>query len=115
VVRAVLRRDGVRVPPGGATTFAQRVRALPLTATQAAVVAPLLEVLAALHRELAAVDALRDAGVLPRRPAPCLALQVAARAYLAGVTRRDPFGPVSGGRYRSRTFSGARVLAVAAL
>jgi hypothetical protein len=50
VVRAVLRRDGVRVAPGGAATFAQRVRALPLTATQAAVVAPLLQVLAALRR-----------------------------------------------------------------
>jgi len=63
VVRAVLRQDGMRVPSGGAATFAARVRALALTATQAAVVAPLLEVLAALHRELAAVEATVARGV----------------------------------------------------
>jgi transposase len=54
VVRAVLRQDGVRIPSGGAATFAPRVQALALTATQAAVVASLLQVLDPLHRELAA-------------------------------------------------------------
>src|SRR5262245_48006448 len=66
VVRAVLRQDGMRVPSGGAATFAARVRALALPAPQAAVVAPLLEVLAALHRELAAVEATVARGVARR-------------------------------------------------
>jgi len=34
VLRAVLRRDGIRVPGGGAATFGQRVQSLPLSATQ---------------------------------------------------------------------------------
>jgi transposase len=34
VLRAVLRRDGVRVPSGGAATFGQRVQTLPLSATR---------------------------------------------------------------------------------
>src|SRR5215469_17159442 len=45
VLRAVLRRDGMRVPSGGAATFGPRVQALPLSATQARLVAPLVVLL----------------------------------------------------------------------
>jgi transposase len=70
VVRAVLRQDGVRIPSGGAATFAPRVQALALTATQAAVVAPLLQILEALRRELAAVEATVARGVA-QSPTAC--------------------------------------------
>src|SRR5262249_30789055 len=45
VIRAVLRRDGVRVPSGGAATFGPRVQALALSATQHRLIAPLLALL----------------------------------------------------------------------
>jgi transposase len=57
VIRAALRREGVRVPSGSATTFARRVQALALPPPLTAVVTPLLTVLAPLGRALAAVDA----------------------------------------------------------
>jgi transposase len=104
VVRAVLRRDGVRVAPGGAATFAQRVRALPLTATQAAVVAPLLQVLAALHRELAAVEATVAPGAGERgegRIGPLNALS----SPMSGATSDRDVAPLAPSQCRSRARS----------
>jgi len=63
VLRAVLRRDGVRVPSGGAATFGQRVQTLPLSATQARLVAPLVAWLKPLNRQLAALEAQLARGV----------------------------------------------------
>jgi transposase len=63
VLRAVLRRDGVRVPSGGAATFGQRVQTLPLSATQARLVAPLVALLKPLNRQLAALKAQLARGV----------------------------------------------------
>jgi transposase len=57
VIRAALRREGVRVPSGSAATFARRVQALALPAPLTAVITPLLTVLAPLGHALAAVDA----------------------------------------------------------
>jgi transposase len=63
VLRAVLRRDGIRVPSGGAATFGQRVQTLPLSATQARVVAPLVALLKPLNRQLATLEAQLARGV----------------------------------------------------
>jgi transposase len=63
VLRAVLRRDGIRVPSGGAATFGQRVQTLPLSATQARLVAPLVALLKPLNRQLAALEAQLARGV----------------------------------------------------
>src|SRR5262245_35587194 len=59
----VLRRDGVRVPSGGAATFGQRVQALPLSATQARLLVPLVALLSPLNRQLAALEAPLARGV----------------------------------------------------
>jgi transposase len=63
VLRAVLRRDGVRVPSGGAATFGQRVQTIPLSATQARLVAPLVALLKPLNRQLAVLEAQLARGV----------------------------------------------------
>jgi len=63
VLRAVLRRDGIRVPSGGAATFGQRVQTLPLSATQARLVAPLVALLKPLNRQLTAFEAQLARGV----------------------------------------------------
>jgi len=56
VLRAVLRREGVRVPSGRAATFARRVEAVPLAPDLQAVIAPLLAVLASLNQALRRVE-----------------------------------------------------------
>src|SRR5262245_12690920 len=56
VIRAVLRRDGVRVPSGGAATFGPRVQALALSATQHRLIAPLLALLWSLNQQLAVLE-----------------------------------------------------------
>jgi len=56
VIRAVLRRDGVRVPSGGAATFGPRVQALALSATQHRLIAPLLALLRSLNQQLAVLE-----------------------------------------------------------
>src|SRR5262249_28833951 len=63
VLRAVLRRDGIRGPSGGAATFGQRVQTLPLSATQARLVAPLVALRKPLTRQLTAIEAQRARGV----------------------------------------------------
>jgi hypothetical protein len=63
VIRAVLRRDGVRVPSGGAATFGPRVQALALSAPQHRLVAPLLALLRPLNQQLAILEAQLARGV----------------------------------------------------
>jgi len=63
VLRAVLRRDGIRGPSGGAATFGQRVQTLPLSATQARLVAPLVALRKPLTPQLTAIEAQRARGV----------------------------------------------------
>jgi transposase len=63
VVRSVLRRDGVRVPSGGAATFGVRVQALALSAPQHRVVAPLLALLRPLNQQLGALETQLARGV----------------------------------------------------
>src|SRR4030095_8430260 len=46
VIRALLRREGIRVPSGSAAAFPRRLQQVAVLPTQAAVVAPLVEVLA---------------------------------------------------------------------
>ena len=57
VIRAVLRRDGVRLPSRGAATFGPRVQALALSATQHRLVALLLALLRPLNQQLAVLEA----------------------------------------------------------
>src|SRR5262249_54383565 len=66
-LRAVLRRDGVRVPSGGAATFGPRVQTLPLSAPQARLVAPLVALLKPLNRQLADLEAQLARGVAGTR------------------------------------------------
>src|SRR5262245_13394712 len=63
VIRAVLRRDGVRVPSGGAATFGGRAQALALSAPQQGPVAPLLALLRPLNQQLAALETQLARGV----------------------------------------------------
>jgi transposase len=57
VIRALLRREGIRVPSGSAAAFPRRLRQVAVAPTQAAVVAPLVELLAPLNAAIAAADA----------------------------------------------------------
>ena len=57
VIRAVLRREGLRVPSGSAAAFVRRLAHVELTPAQAAVVAPLVRLLAPLNAAIAAADA----------------------------------------------------------
>src|SRR5262249_28013112 len=57
------RRDGVRVPSGGAATFGPRVQALALSAPQHRLVAPLLALLRPLNPQLAILEAQLARGV----------------------------------------------------
>jgi len=58
VIRPALRRDGVRLPSGGAATFGPRVHARAVRET-----APLLALLRPLNRQLAALEAQRARGM----------------------------------------------------
>jgi transposase len=57
VIRALLRQDGVRLPSGGAATFARRLAAVPLSPTQQGLIAPLVALLRPLNAAIAAADA----------------------------------------------------------
>jgi transposase len=57
VVRALSRATGARIPSGHADTFVRRVAATDLPEAIRTIVAPLLELLTALHGQLAAADA----------------------------------------------------------
>src|SRR5262249_57699010 len=57
VIRALLRREGLRVPSGGAAAFARRLAAVPLSPTQQALIAPLVTLLTPLNAAIAAADA----------------------------------------------------------
>src|SRR5262245_20900689 len=57
VIRAVLRREGIRVPSGSAVTFGRRLAQGVRSPTQARVVAPLVELLEPLNAAIAAADA----------------------------------------------------------
>jgi transposase len=57
VIRALLRREGIRVPSGGAAAFGRRLAAVPVPPAQQAVIAPLVALLEPLNAALAAADA----------------------------------------------------------
>jgi transposase len=57
VIRALLRREGLRVPSGSAAAFAQRLTAMTLSPTQQALIAPLVTLLPPLNAAIAAADA----------------------------------------------------------
>lgn len=57
VLKALVRRDGLRLPSGEAEHLAAKVAALPLTPALAAELAPLLALLAPLNGQIAAADA----------------------------------------------------------
>jgi transposase len=57
VIRALLRREGIRVPSGSAATFARRVAAVPLLPSQQRLIAPLVALLRPLNTAIAAADA----------------------------------------------------------
>jgi transposase len=57
VIRAALRHEGIRVPSGSAAAFLRRLQQVMVPPTQAAVVAPLVELLAPLNATIAAADA----------------------------------------------------------
>lgn len=57
VIRAVLRREGIRVPSGSAAAFLRRLQHVRVPPTQAAVMAPLIALLAPLNTAIAAADA----------------------------------------------------------
>ena len=55
-IRSLLRRDGLRLVPGRAENFVTRVNDLPLSPQLAAQIAPVLELLAPLNAQIAALD-----------------------------------------------------------
>ncbi len=57
VIRALLRREGIRVPSGSAATFARRLVQVELPPAQEAVVAPLVALLAPVNAAIAVADA----------------------------------------------------------
>lgn len=56
-IRALLRRDGLRLAPGRAENFVARVNDLPLSPELAARIAPVLALLAPLNAQIATLDA----------------------------------------------------------
>ncbi len=56
-VRALLRRDGLRLVPGRAENFAARVQELPLSPSLAALIAPVLRLLKPLNEQIEKLDA----------------------------------------------------------
>jgi transposase len=95
VIRALLRREGIRVPSGSAAAFPRRLQQVAVPPTQAAVVAPLVEVLAPLNAAIAAANARvarrAAADPVPRRLATAPGVgpvtAVAFRATLDDVAR----------------------------
>jgi transposase len=57
VIRALLRREGIRVPSGGAAAFGRRLAAVTLPPAQQVLIAPLVALLAPLNAAIAAADA----------------------------------------------------------
>jgi hypothetical protein len=82
VIRAVLRREGIRVPSGSAATFGRRREQVELSRAQAAVVAPLGELLVPLNAAIAAADA----GMARRLAADPVARRLAATPGVGPVT-----------------------------
>jgi transposase len=95
VIRALLRREGIRVPSGSAATFARRLAALTLSPTQQGMIAPLVALLRPLNAAIAAADA---------RVARRLAADPVARrlATTPGV------GPVTAVAFRATLDDGTR-------
>jgi transposase len=91
VIRALLRREGIRVPSGSAAAFPRRLQQVAVPPTQAAVVAPLFELLAPLNAAIAAADARLAADPVARRlattPGVGPVTAVAFVATLDDVTR----------------------------
>jgi transposase len=56
-VRALLRRDGLRLAPGRAENFVARVKELPLSPSLAPLIAPVLELLKPLNEQIDKLDA----------------------------------------------------------
>jgi transposase len=82
LLKALLRRDGHRLPSGSPEHTAVTVAALPVSPTLAAELAPLLALLPALHTEIAAVD---------QRLATCLA----ANPVVQRLATAPAVGPVT--------------------
>jgi transposase len=82
VIRAVLRREGIRVPSGSAAAFLRRLQQVVVPPAQAAVVAPLVELLAPLNAAIAAADA-------------CVARRVAADPVARRLATTPGVGPVT--------------------
>src|SRR5262245_10725931 len=82
VIRAVLRREGIRVPSGSAVTFGRRLAQGVRSPTQARVVAPLVELLAPLNAAIAAADA----GMARRVAADPVARRLATTPGVGPVT-----------------------------
>jgi transposase len=82
VIRAVLRREGIRVPSGSAATFARRLAQVAVPPAPAAVVAPLVELLGPLNAAIAAADA----GMARRLAADPVAQRLATTPGVGPVT-----------------------------
>jgi transposase len=82
VIRAVLRREGIRVPSGSAAAFLGRLQQIVVPPAQAAVVAPLIELLVPLNAAIAAADA----GVARRVAADPVARRLATTPGVGPVT-----------------------------
>jgi transposase len=103
VIRALLRREGIRVPSGSAAAFAGRLAAVPLSPTQQGLIAPLVALLTPLNAAIAAGDARvarrLAADPVARRlattPGAGPVTAVAFRATLDDVTRFARAGQVA--------------------
>jgi transposase len=82
VIRAVLRREGIRVPSGSAAAFPRRLERVGVPPTPAAVIAPLVDMLAPLNAAIAAVDA----GTARRLAADPVARRLATTPGVGPVT-----------------------------
>jgi transposase len=82
VIRAVLRREGIRVPSGGAAAFPRRLEQVVVPPILATVIAPLVEMLAPLNAAIAAADA----GMARRLAADPVARRLATPPGVGPVT-----------------------------
>jgi hypothetical protein len=96
VIRALLRREGIRVPSGSAAAFPRRLQQVAVPPTQAAVEAPLVELLTPLNAAIAAAN--------PR---------VARRAAADAVSRRLATALGSAQRMAARRGKAIAVVALA--
>jgi transposase len=82
VIRALLRREGIRVPSGSAAAFVRRLAHVEVPPSLQRVIAPLVELLVPLNAALAAADA----GVARRRAGDPVACRLATMPGVGPVT-----------------------------